>query len=194
MIDGPHAAWPGVGVALGVFVLANVVQRTAELVVSSRNARRLAARGGRLERSDGFGLIVALHVLYPILLVVEVLGSRTARPSHAWPAWAAAWVVAQALRQFSMAQLGDRWTARVWVVPGEARVSRGLYRWFPHPNYLGVIVELLAGPMMFGAWRTALALSTINAIALARRLRAEERALRRAEAEGTESGLATVSS
>lgn len=182
MTAGPHAG-PGVGIALAVFVAAYVAQRTAELVVSSRNARRLAARGGRLERSDGFGLIVALHVLYPILLVVEVLGTGKAHPGRAWPAWAAVWITAQALRQLSMAQLGDRWTARVWVVPGEPRVRRGVYRWFPHPNYLGVILELLAGPMMFGAWRTALGLSALDLIALTRRLRAEERALRRAEAE-----------
>jgi methyltransferase len=193
MTGGPRGPGPAVETALAVFVIAYAVQRTAELVVSSRNARRLAARGGRLERSDGFGLIVGLHVLLPILLAVEVLGAGVAHPGRAWPAWCVAWTGAQLLRQLSMAQLGDRWTARVWVVPGEPRVTRGVYRWFPHPNYLGVVVELVAGPMMFGAWRTAIAVSVVNAIALARRLRAEERALSRAETESPANG-ATVSS
>ena len=69
---------------------------------------------------------------------------------------------------------------RVLVVPGAPLVRSGPYRWMEHPNYIAVALELLAGPMMFGAWRTACAISTLNAIALGVRIRAEERALDRA--------------
>jgi hypothetical protein len=50
-----------------------------------------------------------------------------------------------------------------------------------------VVLELFAGPMMFGAWRTALAISALNAMALAVRIRAEERALDRASVGGEHS-------
>jgi methyltransferase len=86
-------------------------------------------------------------------------------------------VVAQALRFWTIASLGERWNVRVWVVPGMAPVRTGPYRFFPHPNYLAVVAELIAGPMMFGAWRTALAIGIANAAALTVRLRVEERAL-----------------
>jgi isoprenylcysteine carboxyl methyltransferase (ICMT) family protein YpbQ len=39
------------------------------------------------------------------------------------------------------------------------------------------VLELFAAPMMFGAWRTALVISALNALALATRIRAEEKAL-----------------
>ena len=40
---------------------------------------------------------------------------------------------------------------------------------------------LFRSPMVFGAWRTALAISALNAIALAVRIHAEELALEEAE-------------
>ncbi|HEY6572729.1 MAG TPA: isoprenylcysteine carboxylmethyltransferase family protein, partial [Candidatus Eisenbacteria bacterium] len=64
---------------------------------------------------------------------------------------------------------------------GEPRVRRGPYRFLAHPNYLGVVLELAAIPLLFGAWRTALAAGILNAILLAVRIRAEARALLAAE-------------
>jgi methyltransferase len=46
-----------------------------------------------------------------------------------------------------------------------------------HPNYLAVVVELLAALVIFGAWRTATAIATLNLCALWIRIRAEEDAL-----------------
>ena len=74
--------------------------------------------------------------------------------------------------------LGEHWTARILVVPGERAVSRGPYRWLAEPSYAAVSLELCALPLMFGAWRTALAASLINALALSIRIPAERRALR----------------
>ena len=67
---------------------------------------------------------------------------------------------------------------RIWVLPGATPVRRGPYRWLRHPNYLAVVLELAAAPMMFGALRTALAVSALNLAVLGLvRIPAEERAL-----------------
>ena len=60
-------------------------------------------------------------------------------------------------------------------------MSRCLYRHLAHPNYLGVVLELAALPLLFGAWRTALAAGVANALLLAVRIRDEDRALAVAE-------------
>ncbi len=57
-------------------------------------------------------------------------------------------------------------------------VQRGPYRFFRHPNYVAVVIELVAASMLFGAWRTAIGISALNAIALRIRIRAEDQALR----------------
>ena len=100
-----------------------------------------------------------------------------ARPGPAWLVWLALFAAAQALRYAAIAALGERWSVRVLALPAAPLVRRGPYRWLRHPNYVAVIVELAAAPMIFGAWRTALAASAVNLAALALRVRVEERAL-----------------
>jgi len=171
MSPGPVPAWP-----LALFLAALAAQRAHELALSARNGRALRARGAREVGARHFPLIVAVHALFPACLVAEVL-ALGARPGPAWPLWLALVLGAQALRAAAMRALGPLWSVRVWEVPGQAPVRRGPYRLLRHPAYLAVTLELLAAPLMFGAWRTAAALAALNLAALAPRIRAEEAVL-----------------
>jgi methyltransferase len=164
------------GAALAIFLALLVAERLFELAWSARNIARLRARGAVEYGRGHFPLFVAIHVIYPLMLAWEVL-TRRAQPGPSWHAWLVVFVLAQALRVWAIASLGERWNVRVWVVPGLAPVRSGPYRFLSHPNYVAVVAELVAGPMMFGAWRTALAIGIANAAALTVRLRVEERAL-----------------
>ena len=170
------AAGPAPVGALAALLAYVAAQRVIELAISARHARRLIAAGAVEHGRAHFPLLVALHALWPLVLIAEVLAGD-ARPGPAWPVWLALFAGAQALRFASMAVLGERWTTRVLVLPGVALVHRGPYRWLRHPNYVAVVVELVAAPMILGAWRTALAASAVNLVALAIRVRVEERAL-----------------
>jgi len=165
-------------VVLAFFVYIAVIslERFVELLVSRAHVRRLAARGAVEFGVEHFPIFVVLHAAFPLALAWEVLGGHAHAP-HAWPLWLAAWLLAQGLRAWAMASLGAFWNVRVWVVPGVTPVARGPYRWLRHPNYLAVALEFLAGPMMFGAWRTAVVFSVLNAVALAIRIPVEQRAL-----------------
>jgi methyltransferase len=93
-----------------------------------------------------------------------------------WPALGGV-LLAQALRWWCIAVLGPRWTTRVVVVPGLPLVARGPYRWMRHPNYLAVVVEGAALPLVHGAWATACAFTVLNGALLATRIRCENAAL-----------------
>lgn len=166
---------------LVTFLAALAIQRVSELALSARGAKRLLARGAREHGRGHFPLLVLVHVLFPLALVAEFawLG---ARPWASWPLWLALLLGAQVLRFWSMRTLGERWNVRILVLPGEPPIERGPYRFVRHPNYVAVVVELLAAPLLFGAWRTALAIGVLNALALRIRIRAEEAAMRNAEA------------
>lgn len=164
--------------ALGLFLAVIVFQRMVELSISARNSRHLKRRGAREHGRWHFPLLVVVHVLYPLLLAAEVVGLG-AQPGPWWPLWLGLWLAAQALRFSAIRELGEYWNVRILVVPGAPLVRTGPYRWLRHPNYVAVVIELLAGSMLFGAWRTALLISALNAIALTIRIRAEERALDR---------------
>jgi methyltransferase len=161
---------------LGFYLGALVVLRLHELRVSARNARLLRAEGAVESGRDHYPLLLAVHVLYPIALLVEVL-ALGARPPAWWPALVAVLVMAQIVRVWSMRALGVHWTTRVLVVPGAPRVRSGPYLFLSHPNYAAVVAELIAGPLIFGAWRTAIVISALNAVALTIRIRSENRAL-----------------
>lgn len=167
-------------VGLALFVGFLVLQRLGELALSARNARRVRALGGREHGAGHFPLLVLVHTLFPAGLLAEaaVLG---ARPGALWPAWLGLWLAAQTLRYAAMWSLGDRWNVRILVVPGMPLVRRGPYRWIAHPNYLAVAIELIAGALLFGAWRTAVGITALNLVALSVRIRAEEEALRSVE-------------
>ncbi len=159
-----------------VFLAFLAVQRVFELALSARHARLLRSLGGVEWGRGHFPFMVALHALWPLSLAWEVF-ALGARVPPTWPLWLLVFVLGQSLRGWAIRTLGPFWTVRVWVVPGTVPVTRGPYRFLRHPNYAGVALELLAGPLLFGAWRTALLASLANVVILAVRIRVEERAL-----------------
>jgi methyltransferase len=164
-----------------VYLVAGVmlvgVQRLLELWYSRRNEIRLRARGA-VERGRGhFRVMVAIHTLWLVSTLVEGL-LRGPEPPVWWPVPLAAFLLVQPLRYWAIFSLGVNWNVRVLVVPGGKLVRRGPYRYFPHPNYVVVAVEVLTFPLIFGAWITAIAFSLLNAALLYVRLQTENRALR----------------
>nr|WP_090030394.1 isoprenylcysteine carboxyl methyltransferase family protein [Cellulomonas marina] len=161
-----------------LLVLGTGLERLAELVVSARNARWSFERGGVESGRGHFPPMVALHTGLLLACVLEVhLADRPFVPPLAWAALALV-IASQALRWWCIATLGPRWNTRVIVVPGLPLVSRGPYRWIPHPNYVAVVVEGIALPLVHTAWVTALVFTVLNAVLLLRfRIPAEERAL-----------------
>jgi len=164
-----------------IFVLATGFERLAELVISTRNARWAFERGGTEFGQRHFPWMVALHTGLLVAAVAEVfLLDRPFIPWLGWPMLAIA-LLCQAGRYWVIWALGRQWNTRVIVVPGLGRVVRGPYRfrWLPHPNYLIVVVEGIALPLVHTAWITAIAFTVLNAILLLRfRIPTEDRALR----------------
>jgi len=153
------------------------LERLAELHISRRNREIALSQGGREYGASAFRLMTAMHTLFLVACGAEVLFlHRTFDARLGVPALALA-LGAQALRWWAIATLGPRWNVRVIVVPGLAPVTTGPYRWLRHPNYLAVIVEIAALPLIHGAWLTALVFSALNAGILSGRIRAEEAAL-----------------
>jgi methyltransferase len=76
-----------------------------------------------------------------------------------------------------VATLGHRWNTLVIVVPHAPLVRRGPYRWLRHPNYVAVVAEGLALPLVHTAWLTAAAFTLANAVLLRVRIRVENAAL-----------------
>lgn len=159
-------------------VLTLAAQRLWELRLSTRHEAALRAQGAREAGAGHFTAMRLLHTLWFVAMVAEVF--LLERPFVPWLAvvGVAGLIAGQALRYAAIRTLGERWTVRVLVLPGATPVSGGIYRWIRHPNYLGVILEIAAVPLIHTAWLTSLAFSVLNALLLRVRIRTEETALR----------------
>jgi methyltransferase len=153
------------------------LERLGELLLSLRNARKARAAGA-LEAGRGhYPVMVAFHSLFLLSCGAEVLLVPRSFPGAlGWVALAVA-LAAQALRYWAVASLGVRWNTRVLVWPGVPPVTSGPYRFLRHPNYLAVVLEMVAVPLVYGAWVTAAVFSLGNVLLLRVRIRTEEEAL-----------------
>lgn len=167
--------------AFAVLLALVVAERLAELVVAKRHERALAARGGYPVGDGHYPVMVALHTGFLVACAVEVfVVGRPFLPALGLPMLGLV-AATMGLRWWVIATLGERWTTRIWVVPGAPRITGGPYRWLRHPNYLAVAVELVALPLVHTAWVTALVFGGGNLLLLAHRIRAEDAALDRAQ-------------
>lgn len=153
------------------------LERVAELVVSKRNAAWSFRRGGVEFGQNHYPFMVVLHTGLLVGAVVEVWVRRPDFvPVLGW-AMLALVLLAQGLRWWCIATLGRQWNTRVIVVPGLSLVRRGPYRLMPHPNYVAVVIEGLALPLVHSAWFTTVVFTVVNAGLLMVRIRVENAAL-----------------
>lgn len=160
------AAW--LAIAILGFV---TMQRLAELYLANRNSRRLLAEGAVEHGRGHYPFIVALHLAWLAALWWWAPG----QPVGA--ILLLLFVLLQLGRVWVIGSLGERWTTRIIVKPGAPLVRSGPYRYLNHPNYVIVTAEIAILPLVFGLCEIAFAFSILNAIVLAIRIRAENRAL-----------------
>jgi methyltransferase len=153
------------------------IERLVELVVSKRNWAWSRERGGAEFGAGHYPVMVVLHVGLLAGCLIEVIAlHRPFVSSVGWPMLVVV-LAAQVLRWWCITTLGHQWNTRVIVVPGAERVTGGPYRLIPHPNYVAVVVEGMALPLVHSAWITALVFTVLNAALLRTRLKVENDAL-----------------
>ncbi len=159
------------------FILLLALQRLYELRLSRRHEAIIRSLGGREYSPWQLLAMKALHASWFIAMLVEVYALR--RPFVPGLALVAlvTFAAGQSLRYAAMWSLGWRWTVRVMAIPGLPPVRTGIYRYLSHPNYVGVILEILAAPLLQSAYVTAVVFSLANLLLLSARIRTEDRAL-----------------
>lgn len=160
-----------------VLVLLVAGQRLWELRRSKTHEASILAAGGREHAPGQMRVMRALHTAWIVSMLLEVLLLHRAFDARvAIPAFLV-FAVGQFLRIAAMRTLGDRWTVTVMTLPDAPLVQKGIYRYVRHPNYVGVVLEIAALPLVHGAWLTSVFFTLANAVLLRHRVAAEEEAL-----------------
>jgi methyltransferase len=160
-----------------VFVVAIVyLPMLIEARRAASNERRQRARGGVEPPDDVFKM---MRVAYPgafLLMIVDGALGRTPEPAEL-AAGMALFAAAKALKWWAILSLGQAWTFRVLVVPGAPLITGGPYRFVRHPNYVGVVGELVAVALMTGS-RIGSPIAVVGfGVLMLKRIAVEQRAL-----------------
>ena len=150
------------------------IGRLVELGISRRNQRQLGKQGVRKVAEPHFRWMIFLHGGVLIAAAVEVvILHRPLIPALAAP-MAVLFVLANLLRWWVIGTLAGHWNVEVMESSQVGVVTAGPYRWVRHPNYVAVVIELFALPMIHTAWITALVATIANLEILRRRLAVED--------------------
>ena len=158
-----------------IFFALIIIQRILELYIAKKNSFYIQKQGGYEVGGTHYPLIVALHIAFLISLFIE--SSYRAVLSEYWLFPFSLFLLAQGLRFWAMLSLGRHWNTRIYVLPQARPVKRGPYRFFRHPNYTVVMLEMITIPLTFSAYVTAVIFPMLNAILLSIRIKIEEQAL-----------------
>jgi methyltransferase len=147
-----------------------------ELWLSRRNERALLRRGAVGVDDPAYG---TMRWAYPGVFVAMAAEGVWTGPAPIPLASAGAGVMAAAklLKYWAIASLGERWTYRVFVLPGAPLVTTGPYRFLRHPNYVAVVGELVGMALLTGAGVTGPLGVVYFSLLLARRIMSEEKAI-----------------
>lgn len=147
-----------------------------EALLSRAHEQALRAQGAIEPLGDVYRV---MQVAYPAsVLAMGIEGAMTGVPARTVVVTGIIVVfAAKALKYWAIATLGQRWTFRVLVPPRGELVHGGPYALLRHPNYVGVVGEIIGMGLVVGApWMCAV--STLGfAVLLRRRIRVEEQAL-----------------
>lgn len=163
-----------------LFLLAVVslsIQRLYEMRKSRINEIRILENGGREHASGHYIWMKILHASWLICMPLEVFVFHRV---FSWWVFLPAFLLTisgQILRMAAMHALKDRWTTKIMTIPGAPPVYDGIFQKIRHPNYVGVVLEIFAFPLMHSAFLTSGIYSVLNLILLAKRIKEEEKAL-----------------
>ena len=147
-------------------------QRLVELVHARRNTARLLAEGGVEHGQAHYPLFFVVHGGWLFAMVALAPALERLNP------WLLALFVAvQLLRFWTLVSIGRWWTTRIISAPHFDRVRRGPYRFFSHPNYVVVALEIALVPLLLGLPWVALVFSVANAALLRHRIGVENAVL-----------------
>lgn len=168
----------GLSVYLYLVLLAAVgVLRLVELGISRQHQQRMLSQGARRVPEPHFKWMVVVHTGVLVGAALEVVFLRRPFLPLLGATMFVLFLASNLMRFWVVRTLGNLWSVQVMDSTRIGVVTTGPFRFVRHPNYTGVILEMVSLPLIHTAWITALATSVGYSIALSLRIRAEEKVL-----------------
>ena len=157
-----------------LFISFVILLRIGELFLSKKNERWLLKNGAVEYGEKHYPLIIVLHSLFFISLIIEY--SRQQAPSFSLLILLFYFAILT-LKVWIISSLGKFWNTKIYRIKNTPLIKAGPYKYLKHPNYIVVVAEIAAIPLIFNLYYTAVIFSLLNAIILTLRIKEENIAL-----------------
>jgi methyltransferase len=154
------------------FILFIIVQRLSELFVNKRNEKWLLQQGAVQYGQAHYPFMIALHTLFIVSLVVEYVLRGGAQISYSL---LTIYFLILVFKCYTLAAIGKYWSTKIYRIPGLSPVLKGPYKYFKHPNYTEVVLEIGVIPLIFHLYITAIIFTILNAWMLYVRIKEENK-------------------
>lgn len=152
-----------------------ILLRIGELILSKRNEKWLVKNGAKEYGKQHYKLIVLLHILFFFSLIFEFVNQETKSYSLVL---LNSYLFLLAFKFWVISTLGKYWNTKIYRIPNTTLINKGPYKYFKHPNYFVVIVEIAVIPLIFHLYYTSIIFTVLNAIILSLRVKEENKALK----------------
>ena len=155
-----------------------IIQRLIELMIAKRNEKWLISNGAIEYGKEHYKFIVFLHTLFFVSMLIEYnIKGRHSEFSVINYLFLVIFIFMQVMRFWVLNSLGKYWNTKILRIPGSVLISKGLYKYFKHPNYIIVSCEIFVIPMIFDLYFTAIVFTVLNALMLRVRIKEENKIL-----------------
>jgi methyltransferase len=159
-----------------IFVFVVLPFLLLENMRSRINERALRRQGAIEPPGDPYIPIAVVYVGGFVAMALE--GWWRGGASRPWLALGlATFTLSKLIKLWVVRALGPLWSFRILVLPGRPLVASGPYRYFRHPNYIGLFLEFLGAATMMRAPVAGAVTAVLFWIFLRQRIAVEERAL-----------------
>ncbi len=157
------------------FLLLLIFLRVGELLISRKHEHWLVAHGAVEYGKAHYPFMIAVHTLFFVSLITEhILTARNDYNGYLLLLF----VILTLIKSWIVHELGIFWTTKIYRIPGCPLIRKSIYRYFDHPNYAIVMIEIPLIPLIFHLYYTAVIFSLLNIVILTVRIREENKALK----------------
>lgn len=150
-----------------------IVQRLSELFLSRSNEKYMLRNGAKVGPNKDLIFMILIHTSWLAYCSFYALNKSSWQETPFYIGLALL-LIGQLFRLTAILTLGRNWSVKVISVPHFKRVKKGIFKYFRHPNYIGVILEIFALPLMLNSLIAAFVFSLLNGILLNYRIKHEE--------------------
>ena len=147
-----------------------IFARFFELILSKKNTTKLLQEGAKECYGFHYKFIILFHIIFIVFFLAKSFSNSIFNINYLY-----VFFIVQIFRYKIIYDLGEFWTTKILVI-NKPLVKTWMFRYFRHPNYMVVFLEVILVCLFFNDFYSLIVFSVINSVLIATRIFFEEKA------------------